>query len=262
MGVLPNRLPGHAALADDDAQHRWSGCGAVTSRQARQGLSAQMLDEAGKRIKALYVMGANPATERPAWAANLDKLDFLVVQDLFLTETAQQADVVLPAVSWAEVDGTFTNLERRVQRAPKAVRNPHSKAAPDWMILDHLATRLGATGPMPTKRPSPPRSPRPCPLPGLTWDALGDQGVQWDAAASAQPATASSWSRRHCAANSGQRFALVSGTVLYDGGTLFRRRPQMQDMAFGDELGINPADAARMGIAEGDRWQCAAIRAS
>ena len=61
-----------------------------------------MLDAAGDAIKALFVMGANPASEKPGWAANLDKLDFLVVQDLFLTETAQLADVVLPAVGWAE----------------------------------------------------------------------------------------------------------------------------------------------------------------
>jgi anaerobic selenocysteine-containing dehydrogenase len=103
-----------------------------------------MLDAAGGEVKALFVMGANPASERPTWAENLDKLDFLVVQELFLTETAAKADVVLPAVSWAEQDGTFTNLERRVQRAPKALGNPQSKAAPDWMILDHLATFFDA----------------------------------------------------------------------------------------------------------------------
>ncbi len=68
---------------------------------------------------ALYVVGDNPAAD-PTLRAKLDSLDFLVVQDLFLTETAQLADVVLPAVSWAEADGTYTNLERRVQRAPKA----------------------------------------------------------------------------------------------------------------------------------------------
>ena len=144
----------------------------------------QMLDGAGDEIKALYIMGANPASERPTWADNLDKLDFLVVQELFLTETAAKADVVLPAVSWAEQDGTFTNLERRVQRAPKALGDPQSKAAPDWMILDHLASHFDAQW-APRQRagrhggdhPGRARS-----TPGLTWDALGDQGLQWDAA--------------------------------------------------------------------------------
>ena len=64
----------------------------------------------------------------PTWATNLDKLDFLVVQELMLTETAQRADVVLPGLSWAEQDGTFTNLERRAACAQGA-GNPHTKAA-------------------------------------------------------------------------------------------------------------------------------------
>ena len=80
-------------------------------------------------------MGSDPASQGPAGRAALEKADFLVVQDLFLTELAKLADVVLPAVSWAETDGTFTNLERRVQRAPKALANPHSQAVPDWLIL-------------------------------------------------------------------------------------------------------------------------------
>ena len=79
---------------------------------------SQMLDTAGADINALLIMGADPASERSDWAKNLAGLDLLVVQELFLTETAQLADVVLPAVSWAECDGTFTNLERRVQRCP------------------------------------------------------------------------------------------------------------------------------------------------
>ena len=148
MGVLPNQLPGYASLDDTNAQaslqKAW---GKVTfSTTPGKGYKA-MLDEAGGAIKALYIMGANPATEDAAWAKNLENIDFLVVQELFLTETAAMADVVLPAISWAEADGTFTNLERRVQRANKAVRDPQSKAAPDWMILDHLATRMGTNWP-------------------------------------------------------------------------------------------------------------------
>ena len=144
VGLLPDRLPGQAALDDAMASNLlgklWS-----CSLPVHPGKSyKQMLDGAGDTVKALYVMGANPASERPAWADTLDKLDFLVVQELFLTETAASADVVLPAVSWAEQDGTFTNLERRVQRAPKSLGDPQSKAAPDWMILDHLASYFDA----------------------------------------------------------------------------------------------------------------------
>ncbi|MEZ4609532.1 MAG: molybdopterin-dependent oxidoreductase [Caldilineaceae bacterium] len=110
-----------------------------------------------------------------------ENLDFLVVQELFLTETAQKADVVLPAVSWAEQDGTFTNVERRVQRAPKAFGNPESKAAPDWLILDHLASHVGAwsyTSPQGVTLEISQVVPI---YAGLYWEALGDQGLQWDA---------------------------------------------------------------------------------
>jgi predicted molibdopterin-dependent oxidoreductase YjgC len=207
-------------------------------------------------VNALLVMGANPATERPDWHANLSKLDLLVVQDLFLTETAQLADVVLPAVSWAECDGTFTNLERRVQRAPKALGDPQSKAAPDWMILDHLAARMGAEWPFASVHAVTEEIMQAIPFyAGLSWDALGDQGLQWDAAA-VRPAPALAPAvQMELPAGSAQRFALVTGTVLYDGGTLFRLTTQMQNMAFGARVGIHPDDAARLNLATGDDVQ-------
>ncbi|MCB0124806.1 MAG: NADH-quinone oxidoreductase subunit NuoG, partial [Caldilineaceae bacterium] len=109
MGLLPNRLPGHAALDNSDMRQRLERAwGCTLPKKAGKGYKT-LLNEAGSAVKALYIMGANPASERPQWAANLEKLEFLVVQDLFLTETAQLADVVLPALSWAEADGTFTN---------------------------------------------------------------------------------------------------------------------------------------------------------
>jgi predicted molibdopterin-dependent oxidoreductase YjgC len=116
----PTACPATPALDDAAArtclEQLWGGA-LPTYALARA--TARCLNAAGAAIKALFIMGADPASERPAWAANLDKVDFLVVQDIFLTETAQQADVVLPAVSWAEQDGTFTNLEGRVQRASR-----------------------------------------------------------------------------------------------------------------------------------------------
>ena len=147
LGVLPNRLPGHVALDDTLARPLLEQMWGSTLPTTPGRTYSQMLDAAGNEIKALYIMGADPGSERPNWAANLDKLDFLVVQELMLTETAQRADVVLPGLSWAEQDGTFTNLERRVQRAPTALSNPHTKAAPDWMVLSHLATHFDAQWP-------------------------------------------------------------------------------------------------------------------
>ncbi len=254
MGVLPDRLPGHVALSDDKArkalERAWGG-----TLPTRPGKSyRQMLDGAGTALKALFVMGANPATERPRWRENLDKLDFLVVQDLFLTETAALADVVLPAVPYVEADGTYTNLERRVQRAPRAVRNPHSKAAPDWMILDHLAARMGVNWPYANAKGITADIAKQVPLyHGLNWDALGDQGEQWDAKPARTPlrferAEQSALLGRGAG---GDRYDLVSGTVLYDGGTLLQKTPQMQAMTFGAAVGIHPSDAEKMGIADG-----------
>ena len=93
----------------------------------------------GGTLRALYVMGANPAADSLT-AEALGRLDFLVVQDLFLTETAQLADVVLPATSFAEAEGTYTNLERRVQRGPQGI-SPVGESRADWQILAALAAR-------------------------------------------------------------------------------------------------------------------------
>ncbi len=183
MGVLPNKLPGHASLDDAEARQRLEALWSAQLPTAPGKSYEQMLESAGDEITALYIMGADPASERPTWAENLDNLDFLVVQELFLTETAAKADVVLPAVSWAESDGTFTNVERRVQRAPKAVTNPASKAAPDWMIIDHLASHFDTNWSYTSVRDVTAEITQAVPIyAGLTWEALGDQGLQWDAA--------------------------------------------------------------------------------
>ena len=101
-------------------------------------LSAQGLGSASGEVKALYIVGADPIGA----GHNLPKADFMVVQELFMTATAQQADVVLPALSWAERDGAFTNAERRVQRYYKGLP-PSGQAKADWEIFSSLADTLG-----------------------------------------------------------------------------------------------------------------------
>ena len=90
------------------------------------------------KLRGMYIAGLNPAKSSPAIADALNQLEFLVVQDLFLTETAQLADVVLPAASFAEREGTFTNAERRVQHFLQA-RRPEGDAPPDWLVFQDLA---------------------------------------------------------------------------------------------------------------------------
>ena len=254
MGVLPDRLPGQAALDDTMASELlgklWS-----CSLPVHPGKSyKQMLDGAGDTVKALYVMGANPASERPAWADKLDKLDFLVVQELFLTETAAQADVVLPAVSWAEQDGTFTNLERRVQRAPKALGNPQSKAAPDWMILDHLASFFDAQWGHANAQAVTAEITKAAPnYAEMLWDALGDQGLQWSTVDNSYLLPEATYARAEqpdVPATEGS-LALIGGTVLYDGGNLFALTTRMKDMSFGAMVHLNPADGETLGVDDG-----------
>ncbi len=125
MGLLPDALPGQLPIGDAAVRDRLGKLWGVQP-PAEPGQSlAQML--AGG-VKGLMVVGLDPAAE-PATAQALQGLDFLVVQDLFLTETAKLAEVVLPACSFAEADGTYTNLERRVQRGPEGIQAVRRKPA-------------------------------------------------------------------------------------------------------------------------------------
>jgi predicted molibdopterin-dependent oxidoreductase YjgC len=111
-----------------------------------------MINEAGGRIRGLYVVGENllwSAPDSHTAAAALDRLDFLMVQDLFLTETAARADLVLPAASFAEQEGTYTNMERRIQRVHRAVP-PVGESKTDVDIIADLAAALGAGWPVRT----------------------------------------------------------------------------------------------------------------
>ncbi len=146
MGALPDFLPGYQPTTDEAARAKFNRRWGVTLPDA-PGLSVpQMVEAAAQgKLAALYIMGENLVLSYPDYSQvkeALQKLDFLVVQDLFLTETAKLADVVLPAASFAEKDGTFTNLERRVQRLRQVIE-PQGGAMADWRILCDLATALG-----------------------------------------------------------------------------------------------------------------------
>ncbi len=145
MGALPNVYSGYQAVTSDEAREKHEKAWGV-SLSNKLGLKIpEMFDAAVEgKVKAMYILGENPVLTDPN--ANhikhgLEKLDFLVVQELFLTETAQYADVVLPGASFAETDGTFTNTERRVQRVRKAIEPLCGK--PEWETICEISTRLG-----------------------------------------------------------------------------------------------------------------------
>ncbi len=146
MGGLPGVFTGYQGVNDEAARTKFEEAWGV-ELNAEPGLTiTEMFDSVlDGQIKALFVMGENPvlsdANIRHVEEA-LDKIEFLVVQDIFLTETAARADVVLPAAAFAEKNGTFTNTERRVQLIHQAVKAP-GEAKADWVILQELAQKLG-----------------------------------------------------------------------------------------------------------------------
>ena len=148
MGALPVVYPGYQKVIEEEMAGKmrtaW-GCGDLN---CKPGLTVvEMMNEAHEGgIKGMYIMGENPMVSDPDLShveGSLENLDFLVVQDIFMTETAALADVVLPATSWAEKDGTFTSTERRVQYIRKAVDAP-GEARADWEIISDIATRMGS----------------------------------------------------------------------------------------------------------------------
>ena len=149
LGSLPNVYPGYQSVTDPAIQAKFEQAwGVPLSRDA--GLTVtEMLDaaEAGE-VRCLYVIGENPMTSDPDLnhvRHALENTEFLILQDMFLTETAQLADVVFPACSFAEKDGTFTNSERRVQRVRKAIE-PIGESKDDIWIVEELAHRLVELG--------------------------------------------------------------------------------------------------------------------
>jgi NADH-quinone oxidoreductase chain G len=143
MGVMPDYYPGYEKVGPDSTNRFAGAWNAVLPDDP--GLTAlEMLAgiKIGK-IAALFIMGDDPVGSDKGLKDMLDKLEFLVVQDIFLTETAKLADVVLPASSIAEKTGTFTNLERRLQELNRA-EEPYGDSRPDWDILHTLAKKMGS----------------------------------------------------------------------------------------------------------------------
>ncbi|MFB3895852.1 MAG: NADH-quinone oxidoreductase subunit NuoG [bacterium] len=145
MGLVPFLYPGYQRTDDNETQTRFGklwNC----SLPIAKGMNATEMFEAAleTKLQAMYIIGENPimrVPDRTVVTKALDTLQFLVVQDMFLTETAQYADVVLPASSFAEKEGTFTNIEGKVQKVTQAIYPLHH-TKPDWWILTELAKRM------------------------------------------------------------------------------------------------------------------------
>ncbi len=149
MGCLPNVYPGYQDAADPAVQAKFAAAWDCEPAQAPGLTSLGMMHAARQgELRTLMIMGEDPLLTDPDQnqvARSFAALDCLVVVELSLTETAKRADVLLPAASFAEKDGTFTNCERRVQRIRRAIATP-GLARGDWQILGELAARMGYPG--------------------------------------------------------------------------------------------------------------------
>ncbi|MBS3812781.1 molybdopterin-dependent oxidoreductase, partial [Candidatus Bipolaricaulota bacterium] len=146
LGALPNVYSGYQNVNVEENQKKFEDLWGV-DLDPEPGLTVvEMIREAEKGdVKGMYIMGENPMVSDPDLGhveKGLENLDFLVVQDIFMTETAEYADVVLPAASFLETSGTFTNTERRVQRFDRALE-PKGNSKPDWQIISQISTRMG-----------------------------------------------------------------------------------------------------------------------
>lgn len=274
VGCLPTDLPGYAKVGKDDVRRRWSEYWGVPLPDRPGITKVTAVDEILRgRVKAVYIMGentvvsdANASKTRKA----LETAEFVVVQDIFLTETAQLADVVLPAASFAETDGTFVNTERRVQRVRKAVEPP-GDAREDWRIIAELATRMGF--PMRYDHPAEIwdelRKATPI-FAGITYERLEAGGIQWPCPSEDHPGTrylhAELWTGEQVAyfqpvpytppaemPDEEYPFVLTTGRrrPAYHTHTQTGRSPAIRRLLPGETAEMNPRDAFRLGIADG-----------
>jgi formate dehydrogenase alpha subunit len=183
MGALFNTLPGYSGLTTEEVFARYEEMWGVKLPRRPGKPATEVWDNIlDGNIRGVYIMGEDPVLADPNAGhaiKAIEKLDFLLVQDIFLTDTAKMADVVLPAACYAEKDGTFTCSERRVQRVRKAV-NPPGEAKPDWKIFRDLSQKMG----YPLRYDSPAQifAEVSALLPqyhGISYERIDKEGIQW-----------------------------------------------------------------------------------
>jgi len=278
VGGLPNVYPGYQKVTIPEVREKFEKAWGVENLDDQIGLTHTEIFDAvlDGQITAIYLVGENPylteANSKHARKA-LEKLEFLVVQDLFFSETAQYADVVLPAASYAEKEGTFTNTERRVQRIRRAIP-PRGDSKPDWWITCQIARAMGAPG-FDFDDPAEIMDEIAAVTPiygGISYDRLDGDGLQWPCRDENDPGTKflhkERFSRpsgkgqfvpltyRPSAEIADEDYPLILTTdrslYHYHSSTLTRRVEGLEQLNSFEQLQLNPDDAARMGIRDGD----------
>ncbi|HDC92752.1 MAG TPA: formate dehydrogenase subunit alpha [Candidatus Acetothermia bacterium] len=284
MAALPNVLPGYQKLSDPEVRAKFEKAWGRPIPE-EPGLTVVEMFRAAEegKVKAMVIMGENPMVSDPDIqhvAEALEKLEFLVVIDIFPNETTRYADVILPAASFAEKDGTFTSTERRVQRIRAALRPP-GEARPDWEILCELSMRLGY--PMSYRHPAEIMDEIASLVPiygGISYERLEGEGLQWPCPSPDHPGTPFLHKDRFPRGKG--RFhpveyrdpdeypdeeyplILTTGRVLYHfhSRTMTGRVEGLQGLSPEAYVEVNPLDAGRYGIEDGARVRVSSRRGS
>jgi formate dehydrogenase (NADP+) alpha subunit len=285
MGALPNVFTGYQPVNSVEVVRKFSKAW-DTELNDKPGLTlTEIYDSAFKNdIKAVYIIGEDPVLSEPDMNHTikaLSNLDFLIVQEIFLSETAKLADVVLPACSFAETDGTYINTERRFQRIRKAV-DPPGQAKPDWEIVCMIARKFGKKG-FNYTHPSQIMDEIAALTPafnGISYDRLESGGIQWPCGCSDDPGTAI----LHCDTFTRGKgklmplryrtsaelpdkeypFLLTTGRSLfhYHTGTMTRKVNGLNKFKGEEFIEINPVDAKKLNIVDGEYVKISSRRGS
>jgi predicted molibdopterin-dependent oxidoreductase YjgC len=274
MGALPNVYPGYQRVDDPAVKARFEAAwGAELSDHV--GVTVTEIANAILKgdIKGFYVMGENPMLSEPHlehMKQALENLELLIVQDIFLSETAWLADVVFPAAAFAEKDGTFTNTERRVQRVRQAVMPP-GEAKADWEIISALAEKMGKPFGYQSASQIMEEIASLTPIyGGIRFERLEQGGLQWPCPDTSHAGTpilhqgsfARGRGKFHAvdyippaeAVSKGYPFILTTGRVLehWHTGTMSRRSRVLHELHPSGVVEMHPSDAAKLGLVEND----------
>jgi formate dehydrogenase alpha subunit len=283
MGGLPDVYSGYQKVIDPAANQKMIEAWGVDSLSDQPGLKiTQMIPAAHDgKLKALYVIGENPLVSDPDLnhcEKSLNNLDFFVVQDIFMTETAQLADVVLPSACFAEKDGTFSNTDRRVHLVNKAVEPP-GEAWDDWEITCEIATRMGYPMKYESAEKIMEEISRVTPsYGGITYDRIAYEGIHWPAPTAEHPGTPI-LHREQFAKGKGTFHAidyippaesvdadypmnLTTGRLLYHyhTGTMTMKSDGLNEIAPECFVEISPQDALNYEVKDGDAVDIASRR--
>ncbi len=277
MGALPNLLAGHMEVDDEAARLHVSAIWGADVPSQRGLAAPEMIHEiASRRIRALYVIGENPAVSEPqsnfvTWM--LQQLDLLIVQDIFPNETSKYAHIVLPAAAVGEKDGTFTNAARRIQYTAKGVPPP-GQAKPDWQILMDMANAMRADWQYTSTEEIWEEIRRAAPeFSGISHQRLkGSPGLFWPCYDDSHPGTPRLYEDGFGFRDRRARFLpvnlpetlmeptedypyiLITGRLLehFNTGEMSRRSTKLSKLRPASYLDMNPKDAETAGLAEND----------